>query len=88
MQVEKGVDRNKDINLEQYAFFDRGDSIAVKYCNIDKATYDFWRTIEYSYSAIGNPFASPSKVLSNIKGGGLGYFGGYAAQYKTLVVPD
>jgi hypothetical protein len=88
LQIEKGVDRNNGINLEEYAFFDHGDSVVVKYCNIDKATYDFWRTMEYSYANIGNPFASPNKVLSNIQGGGLGYFGGYAAQYKTIVIPE
>jgi hypothetical protein len=87
MQIEKGLDRNNSFNLETYAFFDRGDSVVIKYCNIDKATYDFWRTMEYSYTNIGNPFASLNKVLSNIQGGGLGYFGGYAAQYKTIVIP-
>jgi hypothetical protein len=86
-QIEKGINRNEDIDLEEYSFFDRGDSVTVKFCNIDKATFDFWRTMEYSYSSIGNPFSSPTKVLSNIKGGGLGYFGGYAVQYKTLVIP-
>ncbi len=87
LQIEKGVDRNNGINLEEYAFFDHGDSVVVKFCNIDKATFDFWRTMEYSYANIGNPFAAPNKVLSNIEGGGLGYFGGYAAQYKTIVIP-
>lgn len=88
LQVEKGVNRNNDVNLAEYAFFDKGDSVVVKYCNIDKATFDFWRTMEYSYSNIGNPFASPNKVISNIHGGGLGYFGGYAAEYKTIVIPQ
>jgi hypothetical protein len=88
LQVEKGVNRNNDVNLAEYAFFTKGDSVVVKYCNIDKATFDFWRTMEYSYSNIGNPFASPNKVLSNIHGGGLGYFGGYAVQYKTIVIPQ
>jgi hypothetical protein len=87
LQIEKGVDRNKGINLEEYPFFDRGDSVVIKFCNIDKDTYDFWRTMEYSYSNIGNPFAAPNKVLSNIKGGGLGYFGGYAVQYASIVIP-
>lgn len=87
LQIEKGVDRNNGINLEQYAFFDHGDSVTVKYCNIDKATFDFWRTMEYSYANIGNPFSAPNKVLGNIQGGGLGYFGGYAAQYISLVIP-
>jgi hypothetical protein len=88
MQVEQGIDRNKRYNLENYAFFDHGDSVVVKYCNIDKATFDFWRTMEYSYTNIGNPFASPSKVISNIHGGGLGYFGGYAVQYKAIKIPQ
>lgn len=87
-QIEKGVDRNNGINLEEYAFFNHSDSITVKYCNIDKATFDFWRTMEYSYTNIGNPFAAPNKVLSNIKGGGLGYFGGYAAQYISIEIPQ
>lgn len=88
IQVEHGVDRNQSIDLEEYAFFYRGDIVTVKLCNIDKATFDFWRTMEYNYSSIGNPFSSPVKVLSNIKGGGLGYFGGYAVQYYTLVIPQ
>lgn len=87
IQVEHGVDRNASIDLEDYAFFYRGDIVSVKLCNIDKATFDFWRTMEYNYTSIGNPFSSPVKVLSNIQGGGLGYFGGYAVQYSTLVIP-
>jgi hypothetical protein len=87
VQIDRGVNRNEDIDEETYSFFNRGDTVTVKQCNIDKATYDFFRTLEYSYASIGNPFSSPTKVLSNIKGGGLGYFGGYAAQYITLVIP-
>lgn len=88
VQVEKGVNRNEDIDFEEYSFFDRGDSVTVKFCNIDKATFNFWRTMEYSYSSIGNPFSSPTKVLGNISGGALGYFGGYACQYKSIVIPQ
>jgi len=87
IQIEHGVNRNESIDLEDYAFFYRGDVVSVKLCNIDKATFDFWRTMEYNYTSIGNPFSSPVKVLSNIQGGGLGYFGGYAVQYSTLVIP-
>lgn len=87
-QVDKGVDRNEEIDFENYAYFTRGDSVTVKFCNIDKATYDFWRTLEYSYSSIGNPFSSPTKVQSNIQGGALGYFGGYAVQYVSIVIPE
>ncbi|HEX4877132.1 MAG TPA: DUF4249 domain-containing protein [Chitinophagaceae bacterium] len=86
VQVERGVPRTGSIP-ENYSFFDRGDTVTVKLANIDKATYDFWRTMEFSYASVGNPFSSPTKVLSNINGGALGYFGGYAAQYRTLIIP-
>ncbi len=86
IDVERGVNRNEKLDMKEYSFFNRGDTITLKFANIDKATFDFWRTMEYSYSSIGNPFSSPTKVLNNINGG-LGYFGGYAAQYKTLIVP-
>jgi hypothetical protein len=87
VQIEQGVDRNTDIDFETYSFFTKGDTVDVKLTNIDKATYDFWRTMEYSYSGIGNPFSSPTRVLGNVTGGALGYFGGYAVQYSRLIIP-
>jgi hypothetical protein len=87
LQVDRGVDRNAEFDFDEYAFFEKGDTVTLKLANIDKATYDFWRTMEYSYASIGNPFSSPTKVIGNIHGGALGYFGGYAADYKTIAIP-
>ncbi len=87
VDVDKGVNRNQTIDLNEYAFFQRGDTVVVKFCNIDKATYDFWRTMEYNYQSIGNPFSSPTKVIGNISNNALGYFGGYAAQYVPIIIP-
>ncbi|RYZ28586.1 MAG: DUF4249 domain-containing protein [Chitinophagaceae bacterium] len=86
LQVGAGVDRNTKIE-EDDLFFNKGDTVTFKLSNIDKATYDFWRTIEFAYQAVGNPFSTPVKVLGNIQGNALGYFGGYASQYRTLVIP-
>ena len=86
LQVDPGINRNAERKEEEH-FFNRGDTITFKLCNIDKATFDFWRTMEYSYASVGNPFATPVKVLGNITNGALGYFGGYASQYHTLVIP-
>ena len=85
--VDKGVNRNFPININDYSFFNKGDSVVVKLADIDKATYDFWRTMEYNYQSVGNPFSTPTVVISNISNGALGYFGGYAAQYKGLLIP-
>ena len=87
IQIENGVNRNQTIDLTNYSFFHHGDTATVKFCNIDKATYDFWRTMEYNYQSIGNPFSTPTQVLGNISNGALGYFGGYAAQYISLQIP-
>lgn len=87
VQVERGIDRNTESSGEGYSFFNRGDTVTMKLCNIDKATFDFWRTMEFNYVSVGNPFSTPTRVLSNISGGALGYFGGYAAQYRTLIIP-
>lgn len=84
--VDKGI--NKNIPFEEVnQYFKRGDTATLKLCNIDKPTYDFWRTFEFNFQSIGNPFSSPIKVLGNVSGNALGYFGGYAAQYRTLIIP-
>ena len=86
VQVERGVNRNLS-QPEGFAFFDKGDTVTLKLSNIDKTTYDFWRTMEFTYLSVGNPFSAPTRVLSNISNNGLGYFGGYASQYKTIIIP-
>ncbi|MFY0254272.1 DUF4249 domain-containing protein [Chitinophaga sp. 30R24] len=83
--VDAGVNRNEKLELDTYAFFDRGDTITIKFCNIDKATWDFWRTLDFAYNSNGNPFSSPTKVLGNVPGA-LGYWGGYTVTYKTIII--
>ena len=85
-QVDPGIDRNKRLSFDSN-YFKKGDSVTIKLCNIDKATYTFWSSWEFASQSIGNPFAQPNKVIGNIDNGALGAFYGYAAFYKTLVVP-
>jgi hypothetical protein len=87
LPLEPGIDRNGEREEDEAAFFNRGDTVIFKISNIDKATFEFWRTIEYTYASIGNPFSSPVKVSSNISNGALGYFGGYASQYHRVIIP-
>jgi hypothetical protein len=86
IQVDRGLNKNAD-NSDTSLYFRRGDTATLKLCNIDRATYDFWRTYEFNFQSIGNPFSSPTKVINNVSNGALGYFGGYAAQYRTLIIP-
>ena len=86
IQLQPGIDRNVHVPFDSN-YFKKGDTVTVKLCNIDKSTFKFWSTWEYAFQSIGNPFAQPNKVLGNISNGALGDFYGYAAYYKTLVVP-
>ena len=87
VEIERGVDRNVPRD-DGFSFFNKTDTVTFKLSNIDKTTYDFWRTMEFTYATVGNPFSSPTKVLGNISNGALGYFGGYASQYKTIIIKD
>jgi hypothetical protein len=85
VQLPQGVDKN-NTPQEEDIFFLRSDTVTIKFCNIDRATYTFWSTWEFAYQGIGNPFAQPNKVLGNISNGALGAFCGYAAWYRTVIV--
>ena len=52
-----------------------------------QGSFDFWRTLEFSYQSTGNPFSTPTKVMSNVSNGALGAFCGYSVQLRTLIVP-
>ncbi|MBP6432019.1 MAG: DUF4249 domain-containing protein [Ferruginibacter sp.] len=84
IQVEPGIDRNNPTPRNNN-FFKRGDTVTVKLCNIDRATYTFWNTWEFAQQSIGNPFSQPNKVIGNVSNGALGAFCGYAAWYKTVI---
>ena len=86
LKVEPGIDRNNPIAFDKN-FFHRGDTVTFKLSNIDRTTYQFWLTMEFAYQGIGNPFASPNKVLGNISNGALGAFCGYASDFKTIEIP-
>jgi hypothetical protein len=68
-------------------YYERGDTISVKFCSIDRPSYEYIRTAESAAGSFGNPFSAPTFIKSNLKGG-LGGFVGYAASYHTYVVPQ
>jgi len=65
--------------------FKVGDIVVVKSCSIDFSTYKFWYSAEKEISSGGNPFTSPSPVISNIEGA-LGIWGSYGPRYDTIVI--
>lgn len=75
---------NPEIDLATFGLYTVGDTVEVKWMNIDKAQYDFWNTLEFNTANQG-PFSSYTLVESNVQGG-LGVWGGVSASYYNLVV--
>jgi hypothetical protein len=66
--------------------FPKGDTMDIKFCTMDKASFDFWRTFSISRQSNGSPFASPINLKSNIQGqGGIGVWSGYGATFKKAL---
>jgi hypothetical protein len=86
IQLPQGINRNGPQN-EDSSFYQKADTVTLKFCAINKASYTFWTTWEFAYQSIGNPFAQPNKVIGNISNGALGVFIGYAAGYRTVIAP-
>ena len=68
-------------------YFLKGDTIQVKLCTMDKAHFDFWRTLERELYVLGNPFSSSgNEIMSNIDDKtALGVWGGYGVKYYQII---
>lgn len=75
-----------DIDLNTFGLYTVGDTVGIKWCNMDKAHFDFWNTWQKEQSN-GGPFSSYTRIQSNIQGG-LGVWGGYSVSYYHLIVPS
>ncbi len=82
--VEYNSSKEDDNNVER-GYFKKGDVITVRFCTTDRESFDFYRTFEVESASNGNPFAAPTTIKTNIKGGGLGVWGGYGVTYKTVI---
>ena len=73
--------------IESDIYFDKDDTVLVKFCSMDQAHFDFWRTLEREVYATGNPFSSSgNEIIFNTSEGAMGIWGGYGASYYVLVV--
>jgi hypothetical protein len=82
-----GFQNTQNATADSLRYFYKGDTVTLRWSGIDKNVYKFWNTFSYARSALGNPFASPINLQTNITGGALGIWGGYGNVEKTLVVP-
>ena len=79
----------KVIGLVQHsAVFKETDHILVELQSIDKATYDYFSTLESISGIEMIQSASPANPISNFDNGALGYFSAYSLDRKVLNISD
>lgn len=87
--LAKGISREEgfdNVDISTIGLFNRGDTVLLKWCTLDKEHFNFWNTLEFNAANQG-PFSSYTRIDSNIDGG-LGVWGGYAVFYYETVVPE
>ncbi len=89
-QTESVIPTDNDNPEEQRraGLYKKTDTIYIKFCTLDDKAAKFYKTFEAASESNGNPFASPSRIISNISGGALGVWAGYGASYDTIMPPQ
>jgi Domain of unknown function (DUF4249) len=77
--LSKAEPRNQRVDPLTFGLYRLGDSVSIKWITLDQAHFDFWNTVDFNAINQG-PFASYTRIKSNIKGG-LGIWGGLSASY-------
>lgn len=72
-------------NPDNFGLYRRGDSVRVRWLNIDREHFAFWNTFEFNLNNQG-PFSSYTRVSSNVSGA-IGIWGGYSSSLYRLEVP-
>jgi len=68
--------------------FSENDTLTVELQTIDKATYQYFSTLESISGDVFEQSASPANPISNFSNGALGYFSAYSFDRKTLILKD
>jgi hypothetical protein len=63
----------------------KGDTVIIKMSKIDRDVFDFYEKKYMQLQTAGNPFASPTSIVSNFSNGALGLWAGFSPSFDTLV---
>jgi hypothetical protein len=86
LDLYAGYDDSTNVKKDSLRYFYPGDTVTLKWCEIDKNVYKFWNTYNFAANSTGNPFSSPINVQSNISNGALGVWEGDGTVYRTIIV--
>ena len=84
-ELTNGTTMTEEIRIWQNIF--PGDTVTADLLHIDKATYDYFRTLSGIVNGGINAPASPANPNTNLSNGALGYFAAYATDTRKIILP-
>ena len=79
----RGLNTNTDKKIDFR--YNVGDTIAIKICSIDKASFNFWSDYEREMLNAGNPFGAEGQNLQSNINGGIGIWCGYGQSIYRII---
>jgi hypothetical protein len=84
--IDSGLaNEEQDMHGGVSGYFTVGDTITVKWANVEKSYYDVWATIDFKRTQNQNPFMNPTRIVGNIKGC-LGYWSGLGVDSRSVIL--
>ena len=68
--------------------FDPGEHVSVRFCKMDRQSYDFWKGYMDEWIFSRNPFFPVSANPQSNVVGGYGIWAGYGATYYEIDIPE
>lgn len=73
------------VELGENRYFEKGDTITVRFCTVDKEHFDFWDSVQGEIITSANPFAAGNARIKSNVNEGFGIWGGYGSSYYTVI---
>lgn len=83
--INNGVGR---VDEKLNAFFSADDVVHVRFCTLDRASWEYWNDFEEIQSLSRNPFFPITTAIRSNVTGGLGYWAGYGTTTCCVSIPD
>ncbi len=78
---EGQIDKTGDIH------FERGETVRLKICTMDSASFMFWKSVEFEKTNAINPFAASSRNLAGNISSAFGIWCGYGVYRLQIRIP-
>lgn len=85
LQKAASPEELEELEPDNFGLYPRGDTVRIRWLNIDEDHFNFWNTFEFNLNNQG-PFSSYTRVRSNVSGA-IGIWGGYSSSEYILYVP-